>query len=73
MNRQEPSVLTRPVWYSDWDYREDGKVHARLTFNPSFDWQASVMADVLASRSAHAAASKETAADLHPSFWEHRP
>lgn len=35
-------------WYSDWGYREAGKVHARLTFNPYFDWQASVMATVLA-------------------------
>ena len=22
------------MWYSDWGYREHGKVHARLTFNP---------------------------------------
>lgn len=35
-------------WYSDWGYREEGKIHARLTFNPYFDWQASVMATVLA-------------------------
>ena len=34
------------VWYSDWGYREDDKIHARLTFNPYFDWQASVMASV---------------------------
>jgi len=38
-----------PVWYSDWGYREEGKVHARLTFNPYYDWQASVMEAVLAS------------------------
>lgn len=31
------------VWYSDWGYREPGKVHARLTFNPYFDWQTSVL------------------------------
>lgn len=37
-----------PVWFSDWGYREEGKVHARLTFNPYYDWQASVMAAVLA-------------------------
>ncbi len=36
-----------PVWYSDWGYREAGKVHARLTFNPYFDWQGEVMAAVL--------------------------
>ncbi len=35
------------VWYSDWGYREEGKVHARLTFNPYFDWQTSVMRAVL--------------------------
>jgi hypothetical protein len=39
--------------YSDWGYREDDKVHARLTFNPYFDWQTSVMADVLGSRNSH--------------------
>ena len=31
------------VWYSDWGYREPGKVHARLTFNPYFEWQTSVL------------------------------
>lgn len=36
-----------PVWYSDWGYREPGKVHARLTFNPYFDWQAQVMDQVM--------------------------
>jgi esterase/lipase len=36
------------VWYSDWDYREPGKAHARLTFNPYFDWQSQVIQDVLA-------------------------
>jgi esterase/lipase len=49
----QPSVATRAceqgalTWYSDWGYREEGKVHARLTFNPYFDWQVSVMATVL--------------------------
>ena len=38
------------VWFSDWGYREDDKIHARLTFNPYFDWQASVMATVLDGR-----------------------
>ncbi len=41
-----------PVWYSDWDYREPGKVHARLTFNPYFDWQFQVIQGVLAASSA---------------------
>lgn len=36
-----------PVWLSDWGYREDGKIHARLTFNPRFDWQSDVMIGVL--------------------------
>lgn len=34
------------VWYSDWGYREEGKIHARLTFNPYFAWQGDVMAEV---------------------------
>ena len=34
------------VWYSDWGYREDDKIHARLTFNPYFDWQVTVMGRV---------------------------
>lgn len=36
------------VWYSDWGYSEPGKIHARLTFNPYFDLQAQVMAEVMA-------------------------
>jgi esterase/lipase len=35
------------VWFSEWGYQEQGKVHARLTFNPYFSWQASVMAKVM--------------------------
>lgn len=35
------------VWYSAWGYKEAGKVHARLTFNPYFEWQTEVMAGVL--------------------------
>jgi esterase/lipase len=27
------------VWYSAWGLREPNKIHARLTFNPYFDWQ----------------------------------
>lgn len=37
-----------PVWYSDWGYKESAKIHARLTFNPYFDWQAGIMKDVMA-------------------------
>ena len=37
-----------PVWYSDWGHREPGKVFARLTFNPYFEWQMGVMMEVLA-------------------------
>ena len=40
-----------PVWFSDWGYREPGKVHARLTFNPWFDWQSRIMLKVLAAAS----------------------
>lgn len=35
------------VWYSDWGYSEPGKVHARLTFNPYFELQTRVMAEVM--------------------------
>lgn len=35
------------VWYSDWGYRVAGKYHARLTYNPYFDWQNEVMVEVL--------------------------
>lgn len=35
------------MWYSDWGYREPGKVHARLTFNPYFEWQSTLMLEVL--------------------------
>jgi esterase/lipase len=38
-----------PVWYSDWGHREPGKVFARLTFNPYFEWQTGVMMGVLGS------------------------
>jgi hypothetical protein len=37
------------VWYSDWGYEEAGKTHARLTFNPYFDWQMDVILRVLES------------------------
>lgn len=40
------------VWYSDFDYREQGKIHARLTYNPYFDWQSQVIQDVLADAAA---------------------
>ncbi|MCS3433521.1 carboxylesterase [Klebsiella sp. BIGb0407] len=39
-----------PVWYSDWGYQEPGKVHARLTFNPYFEWQMSVIKQVLSEK-----------------------
>ncbi|MEI7202082.1 alpha/beta fold hydrolase [Pectobacterium parvum] len=35
------------LWYSDWGYVENGKTHVRLTFNPYFDWQNQIMANVL--------------------------
>ena len=35
------------IWFSEWGYSEQGKVHARLTFNPYFAWQAGVMTEVL--------------------------
>ena len=38
------------LWYSAWGYTEEGKVHARLTFNPYFNWQIDVMTEVLNSK-----------------------
>ncbi len=35
------------VWYSAWGYVQEGRTHARLTFNPYFDWQADVILRVL--------------------------
>lgn len=35
------------VWFSEWGYREAGKVHARLTFNPYFLWQLEQIGGVL--------------------------
>lgn len=40
------------VWYSDWGYREANKSHARLTFNPYFAWQSSILKSVLDAGSA---------------------
>lgn len=34
------------VWYSDWGHREAGKIHARLTYNPYYDWQSQIMRNV---------------------------
>jgi esterase/lipase len=53
------------VWYSDWGYREEGKIHARLTFNPYYGWQTAVMATVLdPAPSCNACASAEAAGPL---------
>ncbi|MFJ5468628.1 alpha/beta hydrolase [Pectobacterium carotovorum] len=38
------------LWYSDWGYVENGKTHVRLTFNPYFDWQNQIMANVLSTQ-----------------------
>lgn len=62
-----------PVWYSDWGYREDGKVHARLTFNPYFDWQGSVMAEVLVNRGIHHASQPRVPTISHHSPSESQP
>ncbi len=35
------------VWFSAWGYEEKDKVHARLTYNPYFQWQTSVLLEVL--------------------------
>lgn len=35
------------VWYSDWGLQDPERIHARLTFNPYFDWQMQVAAETL--------------------------
>lgn len=55
-NGQETEAMRKcldgePVWYSDWGHREPGKVFARLTYNPYFEWQTGVMAGVLGTSS----------------------
>lgn len=35
------------VWYSDWGLVEENKIHARLTWNPWFDWQTGIMNEVI--------------------------
>ena len=49
MDRQRTDACEREEnpWYSGWGYHEEGKIHARLTFNPYFEWQSSVMISVL--------------------------
>ena len=37
------------VGFSDWGWRETGKIHARLTWNPWFSWQTSMMKQVVSS------------------------
>ncbi|MEX3071501.1 alpha/beta hydrolase [Vibrio alginolyticus] len=37
------------TWFSAWGYQKEGKIHARLTFNPYFLWQNSIMVKVLGS------------------------
>jgi esterase/lipase len=51
-NGQNPDFYARckkgeEVWYSDWGFEAPDKIHARLTFNPYFDWQMQVAAEVL--------------------------
>jgi esterase/lipase len=36
-----------PVWYAGWGYKQAGRIYARLTFNPYFDWQMRVVNEVL--------------------------
>lgn len=51
------------VWYSDWGYREKDKIHARLTFNPYFEWQTSILAQVVAGDSSGGAGSHDHGPD----------
>ncbi|UPQ89608.1 alpha/beta hydrolase [Vibrio sinaloensis] len=44
----EPKCSQSQVWYSAWGYREQGKIHARLTYNPYFAESMSIMDKVMA-------------------------
>jgi esterase/lipase len=51
-NGQNPGFYDRckngeEVWYSDWGFEMPDRIHARLTFNPYFDWQMQVAGEVL--------------------------
>lgn len=51
-NGPDESVIKRckegePVWYSAWGYSKEGKIHARLTFNPYFEEMIATMANVM--------------------------
>ncbi|MBL8710347.1 MAG: alpha/beta fold hydrolase [Rhodospirillaceae bacterium] len=51
-NGQNPDFHARcmrgeEVWFSDWGFEMPDRVHARLTFNPYFDWQMQVAGAVL--------------------------
>ena len=35
------------LWFSAWGYEEKGKIHARLTFNPYFNWQLDTLLGVI--------------------------
>lgn len=53
-NGQNADFYTRckngeEVWYSDWGFEDPERVHARLTFNPYFEWQMQVAGEVLGS------------------------
>lgn len=49
----EKCLVGEEIWYSDWGYVEEGRTHARLTFNPYFDWQADVILRVLEGAEEH--------------------
>lgn len=52
MNRDDQKACenSSELWFSAWGYKEEGKVYARLTFNPYFDWQNNIMLQVIDSQ-----------------------
>ena len=54
-NGPDPEKIKRceagePVWYSAWGYNEDGKIHARLTYNPHFESMIATISTVMAAQ-----------------------
>jgi esterase/lipase len=41
---------TDTLWYSDWGLQVPNRIHARLTFNPYFEWQSNLMQSVLSTK-----------------------
>ena len=44
---KNPPTLRSNLWFSAWGYKQEGKYHARLTYNPYFKQLRTILAEVL--------------------------